>query len=166
MSSNIPYSTADPRRHQDEDDQHDHDVPGHRISSPDHVDVKIPHAAGAVPSQQSRARTSTVHLERVLPLWTPKRLRPGSRFNQPSTLSAQHWYSAPNVMQVPLTIQEGLVPARNIDNKCPCLSQEGVNPMLRSHRQHAGLECRHRHWYWWQWCASGAGDGIDPGVGK
>src|SRR5882757_4103183 len=75
MSSNIPYSSADPRRHQDEDDQHDHDVPGHRISSPDHVDVEVPHAAGAVPSQQSRAHTSTVHLERVLPLWTPKRLQ-------------------------------------------------------------------------------------------
>jgi hypothetical protein len=37
--------------------------PGQRICSPDFVDVEIPHAAGAVPSQQSRAPMSTAHLE-------------------------------------------------------------------------------------------------------
>ena len=67
MSSNIPYSTANPRRHQNDDDddggQHDHDVPGQRICSPDHVGVEIPHAASAVLSQQSRPPMSTDHLE-------------------------------------------------------------------------------------------------------
>jgi hypothetical protein len=37
--------------------------PGQRISSSDFVDVEIPHAAGAVQSQQSRAPMSTAHLE-------------------------------------------------------------------------------------------------------
>jgi hypothetical protein len=37
--------------------------PGQRISSPDFVDVEIPHAAGTVPSQQSRSPMSTAHLE-------------------------------------------------------------------------------------------------------
>lgn len=72
MSSNIPYSTADPRRLQDDDydddDQHDHDVPGRRISSLDYVDVEIPHAADAVPaSQQSWASISQSTSSEVYP---------------------------------------------------------------------------------------------------
>ena len=39
------------RRHQDDDDQHDHGVLGQRVSSPDYVDVEITHSAGAVLSR-------------------------------------------------------------------------------------------------------------------
>ena len=64
MSPNIPCPTADPRIHQDDDDdQHGHDVPGQRITNPDYLDVEIPRATGAVPSQQSRAPISSVHRE-------------------------------------------------------------------------------------------------------
>jgi hypothetical protein len=35
-----------------DDDHHDHDSPGQRISSPDFVDVEIPHAAGIASSRK------------------------------------------------------------------------------------------------------------------
>ena len=58
-----------------------------------------------------------------------------------STRSAQQYCSALIVMQVPPTIQEGPVPARTIDDKCPCLSQEGANP---PHAPLASSACRTR----------------------
>ena len=93
-SSNISHHTADPRRQHDDDNNnnvddnddvhHDDDGPGLRISSPDYVDVDIPHAAAAAPGQQSPTSTSS----EGYPSWLPKRPpppAPGSTLHSLST---------------------------------------------------------------------------------
>lgn len=95
-SSNISHHSADPRRQHDDDNNnnnndddnddvhHDDDGPGLRISSPDYVDIDIPHSAAAAPGQQSPTSTSS----EGYPSWLPKRPpppAPGSTLHSLST---------------------------------------------------------------------------------
>jgi hypothetical protein len=90
---NNSYPTADPRRQQDDsddnsndDDQHDHehDVTGQRLGSPEYVDVEISQSVGVAPSQQPPVFTSS----EGYPSWLPKCTRLQLQV-QPSTRSAQ-----------------------------------------------------------------------------
>jgi hypothetical protein len=170
MSSNIPFSTANPYRHEDDndyDDQHDHDVLSQRIRSSDYVGVEIPHASGAVPSQLSRAPMSTSLRVRATPpnSQAAPPAAPGSMVHSLSTAMA----SSSGGGAGPADHPGGASAKEDRQQQTPLPFSGVCKPAPwyahRSHRQHAGVECRHCHRYWW-WCALGAGDGSDNDAGK